>query len=465
LSRVRHDEAAPPLLRGFDPLSHLRRHGDHATSFQTLEPGTRHFVLDDGAGYVGYVDTGSCWVGAGAPVCAPEQRARAAEAFRAAAARAGRRACFFAAEGAFADALSWPRLHIGEQPTWDPSSWATKVASTSSLRAQLNRARNKGIVVRRVDAAELAPDAPLRAVVEKIVAAWLASRAMAPMGFLVDVQPFLHAAERRFFVACRDDVVVAFLSAVPIHARAGWLLEDLLRADDAPAGTAACLIDAAMKTMAAEGARVVTLGMAPLSGDVPRGLREARELLAPLYDFAGVHAFKQRLVPDGWEPLYLLAPTTTECWRGLIDALRAFARGRLRWFALQSFLRGPPVVLWALACLLIVWTTLLALAPSSWFPAAWVQASWVVFDIGLTAAIVSLARRHRRWLGLFVAGAVSVDAVVTVVEAALFHLPHLQGVAELVATVVACVGPVVGASALWGLHRTRRDVDAGGLRP
>jgi phosphatidylglycerol lysyltransferase len=447
---------------GLDALAHLRRHGDHATSFQTLEDGTRLFALPEQKGFVGYVDTGACWVAAGAPVCAPHERAMAADRFRDAAARAGRRACFFAAEPSFADATTWTRLHIGEQPTWDPSSWSSKVAATSSLRAQLNRARNKGVVVRRVDASELGAGQPLRVQVEEIVQAWLAARPMAPMGFLVDVQPFLHADERRFFVACRGDVVVAFLSAVPIYARAGWLLEDLLRTAEAPAGTAVVLIDAAMTTLSSEGARVVTLGMAPLSGDVPRGLREARELLTPLYDFAGLHAFKRRLAPDGWEPLYLLAPTTTECWRGLLDALRAFARGRLRWFALQSFLRGPPAALWALAALLSVWTALLAVAPSTWFPATWVQTAWVAFDVALTGGIVSLARRHRRGLGLGLAVAVSVDAVVTFVEAAWFHLPHLQGPGELVATLVACAGPVVGASALWGLHRTRRDVDAAG---
>src|SRR6185369_9665313 len=98
-----------------------------------------------------------------------------------------------------ADASS---LKLGEQPTWDPTTWEATVASTRSLREQLRRARAKGVTVRALGGAELEDTtSPLRREIEGIVRQWLATRAIAPMGFLVDLQPFVFAREKRFFVA------------------------------------------------------------------------------------------------------------------------------------------------------------------------------------------------------------------------------------------------------------------------
>ena len=69
----------------------------------------------------------------------------------AAAAREGRRVCYVGAQERLAAALAArgpvARLAIGAQPVWDPRGWPAIVATKSSLRAQLARARNKGIYV------------------------------------------------------------------------------------------------------------------------------------------------------------------------------------------------------------------------------------------------------------------------------------------------------------------------------
>ena len=48
-------------------LALVERHGWNATAFQTVEPGYSYFFHDDDA-CVAYVDTGSAWVAAGAPL-------------------------------------------------------------------------------------------------------------------------------------------------------------------------------------------------------------------------------------------------------------------------------------------------------------------------------------------------------------------------------------------------------------
>ncbi|MGZ6135391.1 MAG: phosphatidylglycerol lysyltransferase domain-containing protein, partial [Myxococcaceae bacterium] len=78
-------------------LAVLRRHGWNATSFQVLEPGFQYWFADEDA-CVAYVDTGSAWVAAGAPLTAPARIGAVGEAFHGRAREAGRRVAFFGVE-------------------------------------------------------------------------------------------------------------------------------------------------------------------------------------------------------------------------------------------------------------------------------------------------------------------------------------------------------------------------------
>jgi lysylphosphatidylglycerol synthetase-like protein (DUF2156 family) len=312
-----------------------------------------HYAFDERAdACVAYVDTGSAWVVAGAPIASADECRGVTERFVARALEAGRRVSFFAVEKRFLEASGLVSIGIGEQPTWDPTAWDETVRSAKSLREQLRRARAKGVVVRAVPPETLQHVASVeRRAVDTLIGRWLASRGMAPMGFLVDVQPFGFAAERRFFVAERDGAsapgaarstpeksVVAFLAAVPVYARGGWLLEDLLRDPAAPNGTTELVVDFAMRALGAEGSRYVTLGLAPLSG-ASGWLRVAKEWSRALYDFEGVRAFKAKLRPHAWEPIYLAHPPGTPANAALFDALAAFARGSFARFGVDTLLR------------------------------------------------------------------------------------------------------------------------------
>ncbi|HEY2903675.1 MAG TPA: DUF2156 domain-containing protein [Polyangia bacterium] len=462
-------------------LALLRRYGWNATSFQVLEDGFRYWFDGDDA-CVAYVDTGQAWVAAGAPIAHPDQLSLVAERFAEEAAKQHRRALFFATETRFPRQNALRTMLIGEQPVWDPARWTETVARTASLRAQLGRARRKGVTVRAVGGVDLAdPQQPLRRTIAALVDRWLAARPMAPMGFLVDVQPFSFAAERRYFVAERDGAVIGFLAAAPIYARGGWLFEDLLRDTGTPNGTAELLIDAAMTAVAAEGSRYVTLGLAPLAGPVRGWLGLARRYAAALYDFAGVYGFRARLRPARWDPIYLgagingRAPVVVET-VALLDALRAFARGRFFSFGIETLLRGPALVVRALAALLLPWTALLALVGDRFFPAPAVHTAWIVFDVALAAALFALAARWRRWLAVTLAVAVTADAVATAVEIILFNLPALTGtplhhltaaplptqyvatLGQAAALLVGIAAPTGAAVILWnGIGHRRRD--------
>ena len=338
-------------------LSLLKKHGRSVASFQSLEPGLEVW-WDEGTAdaAVAYYDTGHAWVAVADPICATANVKEVARRFYVAAHREGRRASFFCSE----QELGGRKIRIGEQPIWIPSSWPSTLAAHRRLREQIRRARAKRVVVRRASADELAPGAPLRKSADAIANAWLDTRPMEPMQFLVTLAPFGLRDEHRYYAAERDGELLALLSCIPIYAKNGLFLEDLIRGPHAPNGTTELLIDAAMREAENLGDAMVTLGLAPLSGETGALLRLLGLLGRGLYDFRGVRAFKARLHPDRWEPVFMAHEPGASSALAMLDALTAFAGGSLVRFGARTLVRRPLVAAWLLTLLLVPWTFFLA---------------------------------------------------------------------------------------------------------
>lgn len=444
----------------------LERYGADAVSFQALESGIAWWhdappPLGTGAA-IGYADTGHAWVAAGTPLVASDNRGRAAERFAAAARAARRRAAFVCVED-LAPFDNFHHLLIGRQSALLPHAWPATLAAKPRLREQLRRARAKQVTIRRLHAADVAEGSAMRQDIERLRDTWLQSRRMEPMGFLVSVEPFHRPDQHIYLVAERHGRVVQFLSAVPIYADGGWLMEDVLRSGDAPNGTTELLIDRLMRE-AGDAARI-TPGLTPLSGTLPWWLRVARTVMRPLYDFAGLERFRSRLAPARWDPIWLVwdrgpAPLA------LVDMLTAFADGALVRFGTRSLVHHPSGPPWVLALPLLPWTLLLAglallghadiLGFST--PAL---AGWVAFDAVLAWLLFRAAIRPRPWpLGLAVLWA-GLDALLS-----LQHLVRVGLGAGPIADVlrlIATLAPMAGCSALlWAwqqaIRRSRRGV-------
>ncbi|WP_426755418.1 phosphatidylglycerol lysyltransferase domain-containing protein [Myxococcus sp. Y35] len=453
--RVEEGQTSQRVATALEPrervLALLRLYGWNATSFQVLQPGFHYWFDPAGDACVAYVDTGGAWVAAGAPITSPARLAAVTEGFHAAARAAGRRVCFFATEPRFLEHVPMASLSIGEQPVWDPARWDEVLRGSRSLREQLRRARARGVKVREVPAEELA-DArnPTRKAVERLKARWLASRRMAPMGFLVQLRPHAFASERYAFVAEVEGEVVGFLSVSPVYARDGWFLQDLLRDPEAPNGTAESLVDLAMRSAAAGGRRYVTLGLAPLAGPVRPWLRLARACGRPLFDFEGLRAFKAKFRPDAWVPIHLSYPTPRGGLAAVYDALRAFAQGSLLRFGIATLLRRPRLLVHALAVLLVPWTALLALpATARWFPSVAVQWAWVLFDVGLTVGLFSLVRRWRDSLATVLGGLTAADACLTFAQAVTYNVPLARAPLDWAIIAVAVLAPATASGLLF----------------
>ena len=457
----------------------LRRWGQGSNSFQILEKGFSHWFAgppDEPDAMIGYVLVGDCRVVAGIPVCAPERLPHFIAVFVEAGLTQGFRTVFVGVESQFMPAFAaagipHDAIKLGEQPEWSPADYSLEPSARKSLRAQVNRARNKGVRVRRVEPEDIvrAPGS-LRSEIEHILARWLGSRRMGTLRFMVDLEPFTHPAHRRYYVAEQGDRSVGFLAAVPIFVREGWFFEDVIRVPDAPNGTVELLIHTAMEDAREAGDQFVTLGLSPLRGIMdeagphPR-TRKCLEFfgsrLGFLYDFQGLESFKNRFRPDHWCTQYAVAapgPTGLKTARAIMGA---FVPGGFPSFIAQSMRRllarisakRWASILQLLAVLLVPWTILLSLVDGvHWFGDVSIQKAWVAFDVAMTlglmglSRLVAMARPSGRRFSMFLAGATIADFVLSLFQALHLHR-SVTGLTALV-VVMGVSGPLVATAVL-----------------
>ena len=229
------------------------------------------------------------------------------------------RVCYFCAEARLESIYSESENHskflLGAQPVWQPKNWAEIIKTHKSLRAQLNRARNKAVTVAEWSA-EKAHDNPL---LVECLHAWLASKGLPPLAFLVEPDTLSRLADRRVFVAGCGEKIVGFLLLSPVVQRNGWLFEQFVHHPGlAPNGTVELMIDTAMRVLAEDGFEYATLGLAPLSKRAvikpfqnPLWLRLLlawmRKHGQRFYNFDGLDAFKAKLRPEEWEPVFAVS--------------------------------------------------------------------------------------------------------------------------------------------------------------
>lgn len=292
-------------------------YGWNTTAYQILNPGFRLWFSASRPAVAGYVRDARRRVVGGAPVCAPEDLAAVVDELERDAARCGEHVVYFGAEARLEALVHNDGAHaavlLGAQPAWRPADWPHIVATHASLRAQLNRARNKGVTVTRWESASAERNPALA----RVLGEWLATRGLPPLHFLVEPETLGDLSDRRVFVAERGGAPVGFLVASPIPARNGWLTEQFVRGHGAPNGTAELMIDAAVRWMIEACADYVTLGLAPLSrraGDDADAswwnrlaFGWARAHGRRFYNFEGLDAFKAKFCPERWEAVYAVS--------------------------------------------------------------------------------------------------------------------------------------------------------------
>lgn len=313
------------------------QYGWNTTSFQIVNPGISYWFGEDSV--IGYVLSGKVRVVAGAPVCPSEKLNEVATAFEADAAANGETVCYFGAEARldnlYRDSKNHSRILLGAQPFWRPERLAEAINSTASLRAQLNRARNKGLIVREVTGqkTDIIPE------LKECLDDWLTIKGLPPLHFVIEPETLGRLEHRRLFVATKNGKVQGFLLLSPIPLRNGWLTEQFPHRPEAPNGTVESMIAAAAAAIAENGSQYITLGLSPLSRRclIPYFYNPLwiRVLLAWLrkhgqrfYNFDGLDSFKAKFRPDGWEPVFAISNEKRFSGRTMWAIANAFTANR-----------------------------------------------------------------------------------------------------------------------------------------
>jgi len=296
----------------------ILKYGWNTTSYQILNPGIERWFDSTRDAVVGFSSSKKVRVVAGAPVCSNENLRKIIAEFETEAAKNHQRVCYFCAESrlesAVADLQTHSKFLLGAQPVWNPKNWAEIVKKHKSLRAQLNRARNKNVEIAEWTR-EKAFENPRLA---ECLKQWLDSKGLPPLKFLVEPDTLSRLFDRRIFVAEVKENIVGFILLSPVSSRNGWLFEQFIHCPNAPNGTVELMIDAAMRTLAAGGCDYATLGLAPLSKrakiepyENPLWLKIVlawmRKHGQRFYNFDGLDAFKAKLQPENWEPVFAIS--------------------------------------------------------------------------------------------------------------------------------------------------------------
>jgi phosphatidylglycerol lysyltransferase len=311
-------------------------YGWNSTSFQIVNPGISRWFSSRGDAVVGYASAAGVRVVAGAPVCSKERLGEVVKEFESDTAAAGEHVCYFCAERRLETTVNGSPSHskflIGAQPVWEPDTWPDIIKTNKSLRAQLNRARNKGVSVTEWPTEKATGDQQL----SDCLHAWLGSKGLPPLHFMVEPETLKRLEHRRVFVAECGGNVVGFVTLSPIATRQGWLFEQFPHRPKAPNGTVELMIDYAMRALAEDGCQYATLGLSPLSRraevppfDNPMWLRVFLAWLRKhgqrFYNFDGLDAFKTKLRPERWEPVFAVTNEPHVSFRTLYAIASAFS--------------------------------------------------------------------------------------------------------------------------------------------
>jgi hypothetical protein len=285
-----------------------RRYGYEHQSFLSLYGGMEAWTLRNPEAVVVYRRVGRVAVVAAAPLAARENLAEVTRRFLAFC-EARKMDCLMLPIGTefaeIARSCGMGLLHIGESGYFKLPEWRPAGDRAKKVRAGVNQASKAGVRVEAYDPS--GREAPqTRAEIEDLCQAWVNTREVDALGWLLELNPFHLCEHKRYFLARNaNDKLEGMLVCSPIYAQNGWYLEDLIRRPGAERGVSELLTVEAIKRLAAEGATLATLGTSPLAGlDSETQFKLTSSLLKLVYEhfdafyhFKALHRFKAKFAP------------------------------------------------------------------------------------------------------------------------------------------------------------------------
>ena len=199
-------------------------------------------------------------------------------------------------------------LKIGEQPFFSLADWRRPRGDRGKhLRWCLNRADRAGIAVRPYEPRDEHGAAD-------VLLSWERGLGRPAAQSFLRASPLTLAAEKRLFVAELGGRIEAIVACTPAAGNR-WFLEDLVRRPAAPTGTTEALVVETLGRLAADGAELAWMDIAPLRGSARqldgraqllfRAAQPAISLFDSRYRFRALTTYLEKFVPTGWAPRYV----------------------------------------------------------------------------------------------------------------------------------------------------------------
>ncbi len=296
----------------------LRRYGENSISAFALTDDKTYFFTTSGQAVISYVLVGNVAVVAGDPLGPVEEIPQAIEQFLAFCQEQDWRVVFWQVREQLITCYQNAGLHllkIGEDAVLPTLSFTLAGKAMANVRTSARRAEKAGIQV--VFWRGAVQDAAQYAQMEQISRTWLARKGGREMGFSMGRFATVEEQEQLFAVAVdATHQVHAFITLVPIYGRQGWALDLMRRSEQACPGVMEHLLVQTIAHLKTQGARMVSLGLAPLNdcnASEPSLLGKGLEVLAQSTGYPGKQqalcAFKKKFQPC-WENRYLVYSST-----------------------------------------------------------------------------------------------------------------------------------------------------------
>jgi membrane associated rhomboid family serine protease len=332
----------------------VAQYGVHSNSFLALYSGYHYFHLEDPSlGCIAYIRTKKAWVGLAEPFASTENQILLLRAFEKEAEHDGKKVVLLPVGERFnqlAQQAGFRAFKIGSEPYFNLEHYPASGKSWLDVSHSAKALNSKGFQVKKFDFVSCSNE--MRVELTQIQQEWLESRKTGELGFVNRVEPeFLSHLKAHFYIEWSGRIY-AFLSAIPMNQGKAWYFIDIIRRRDTPAGCVEMLMMESMRLLKEEGAKHISLGVAPLAtiaqplkSHVPSNLEKKTQIFFEnfqwFYNFRSLFEFKNKFHPSEWKVAYAmhsfektdyrLLEVLTECFmpRGVTFAVTQTLRRKL----------------------------------------------------------------------------------------------------------------------------------------
>jgi phosphatidylglycerol lysyltransferase len=296
--------------------------GGSTLSYMSTWAGNQYWFSPDGRAAIAYRTIGAVALTVGGPYGDPAALDSAIAEFARFCEHRGLQPCLYSVTAQARDVterLGWRSVQIAEDTLLPLACLQFAGKKWQTVRAAVNKAAREGIAAEWWSYPEAPPE--LVRQIRQISGKWVADKGLPELGFTLGGLEELNDPNIRCLVAVgADRKVHAITSWMPVYESGrpvGWTLDFMRRntGPGTPRGVMEFLIATAARTFQEEGARFMSLSVAPLArldrGEEPCALLRLLDIFAnvmePLYGFQSLLQFKGKFHPV-YQPLYLAYP-------------------------------------------------------------------------------------------------------------------------------------------------------------